>query len=222
MRPTRGRAMAAVALTAVLTFALAALPWFRAPVDSVQGRVEVVLPGTGASPTLGALLLVVAAGLVAYLLARGPLARVVAAVVALAGTGVVAACVGALLDPGTPLARLAAETSGVPDLAGEVSRTPWGVVATGAAVLLALSGVALALAPPAVAGRSRYERPVATAPSAGHGHGSGARPEREVPGDVTPSSSPVERSSGATDTPAARAAQVDDWDALSRGEDPTR
>lgn len=215
MRPTRGRSMAAVALTAVATFALAALPWFSAPVDSVQGRVQVVVAGTGASPILGALILVVAAGLVAYLLARGVLARVVAGVLALAGVGVVAACLAALLDPVTPLARLAAETSGVPELAGEVSRTPWGVVATGAAVLLALSGVALALAPPAVAGRSRYERPASSGTSTGTAPGATAE-------GAVPPSAPVERSSGATDTPAARAAQVDDWDALTRGEDPTR
>lgn len=221
MRLSRGRAMAAVALTAALTFALAALPWFRAPVDSVQGRVEVVLPGTGASPILGALILVVAAGLVAYLLARGVLARIVAGVLALAGVGVVAACLGALLDPGAPLARLAAETSGVPELAGEITRTPWGVVATAVAVLLALSGVALALAPPAVAGRSRYERPGTTTPSTGTGTGSGAVPGSTAPADAAPAT-PVERSSGATDTAAARAAQVDDWDALTRGEDPTR
>ncbi|GMA31123.1 Trp biosynthesis-associated membrane protein [Litorihabitans aurantiacus] len=211
----RTRSLAAVALLAAVTFGLAALPWFHAEVRPVAGTEVVSVPGTSASPVLGALLLVVGAACLAHLLARGVLARVVAAAATLAALAAVAACVAALRDPATPLLRAAAEVSGVPELSGDPVTTPWGWGATGTAVLLAVAAGVLTSAAPAAAGSSRYERPTRAGATTAESAASAASstPRGQAPGT---------RSSGATDTPAARAAQVDDWDALTRGEDPTR
>lgn len=228
----RSRALAAVALTGVATFAAATPTWFSAPVARVVGESVVSVSGTGASPLIGALLLVIAAGLVAYLLARGPLARIVAGLVALAGAGLVAATLTALRDPAVPLRRLAAEVSGVPRLAGDIATTPWGWVGVAASVLLLLATIALVLAPVPAPSSSRFDRgrtgaasatsatpanlETDTAGTAGAGEfGTSAAPLDPVP-------SPASQEAAPEDDVAARTAALDDWDALTRGEDPSR
>ena len=188
---SRSRALASVAIAAVGTFALASLVWFEAPVALVVGESRVTVSGTGAAPVIGALLLVLAAGLLAYLLARGILARVVAGFLTVASIGILLACIRALGDPLGPLTRLAADVSGVGQLAGEVTATPWGWATTALALVLVLASIALALAPVPARTANRFEREGA------------ARPPTTEPAG------------------AAAAGTVADWDALTRGEDPS-
>lgn len=196
---TRGRALLAVVVTVAVTFALAALPWFSSTVTQAVGETRLSVSGTAAAPVIGALLLVVAAGLVAFLLARGALARVVAVVMALAGLGVVAASLVTVQDPASPLRAAAADLTGVPELAGDVAVTPWGWACAAAGALLTAACVALAATRPPERTSSRYER---AAPAG--------------------SSAPTAPTTGGSTTaaPPQRDA-IDDWDALTRGEDPT-
>lgn len=179
---TRSRALLAVVAAALATFVTASLPWFTAPVDRLDGRATLTLSGTGAQPVLGALLLVIGAVVVASLLARGVVARVVAGAGLLAAVAAVVVAAQARLDPVPALERLAADATGVPTLAADPVASAWGWVTVGLAVVLVLACTGLLLARPPAATRSRYER---------------AAP------------------------PGSHAGAVDDWDALTRGDDPT-
>ncbi|WP_158277103.1 Trp biosynthesis-associated membrane protein [Serinibacter arcticus] len=119
---TRGRALGAVVVLAAATFGLASLPWFSATVVQVSGEETISIAGTGASPVIGALLLVVGAGVVAYLLARGVLARIVAGVLTVAGAAVVASCVVALQDPAAPCSGSPPRS---PGCRSWPARSPW-------------------------------------------------------------------------------------------------
>ncbi|WP_268921353.1 Trp biosynthesis-associated membrane protein [Serinibacter arcticus] len=92
---------------------------------------------------------------------------------------------------------------------------PWGWVCTAVAVALTLAGLALTLVRPAVAGPSRYERrpAAAVAPSAAPGAATGSPTSTAADG--------ADRADGGVGEPSPLA-PVDDWDALTRGEDPSR
>lgn len=212
------------------TLATAAATWWTAPVDAV-GSSTVSADGLTAVPLAGPLLLVVAAGVVARLLARGVLARIVDWLVVLAAAGLVQQLVAGAGRAESALATAAAEATGVPVLAGEPSATPWPGVAVGCSVLLLAGAVLLALAPARPVRGDRFERVGAAAPSlavaevpdgvvpdgeAPDGEGVASRGATGATGRATAAGTPE-----ASDRARATRAAVDDWDALTRGEDPS-
>ena len=228
----RGRWVVALLLHAVLVGAAAVPTWVSAAGTSVlTGTVQVHVPGTRAAPGMvGAALALAAAG--AALALAGRLGRwVVMTVVLLCGVVVAWSAVAVLVDP-APVARQAvAAATGVDHLVGTPRTTaaPW--VATFGAVLVVACGIALGLSSARWSGTSgRHEparapaatrrdtAPIAQGAGAVVGQGedpTSARTAAGAPEAAPPPSRPApdERSH----VPDERA----DWDALTRGEDPT-
>lgn len=171
---------------------------------TVGGTTPVQVTGSqGAAVVPSAALVALAAGLAIGL--AGRIARTIAAVaVALAGLLALIATIAFLGNPTPALLRAAGEVSGVPEISDAISITPWPVVALVAAAALTLTGAVL----PLVMGTwqrvgARYERPDTPA-----GRASG----QEGPQSSHPGGGPE---------PGSARQRISDWDALSRGEDPS-
>ncbi|WP_263730405.1 Trp biosynthesis-associated membrane protein [Cellulomonas sp. SG140] len=231
--------MVALLLLAVLVWVAAVPTWVSAAGTSVlTGTVQVHVPGTRAAPGMvGAALALAAAG--AALALAGRLGRwVVMAVVLLCGVVVAWSAVALLADPG-PVARQAvAAATGVDHLVGTPRTTaaPW--VATLVAAIVVVCGIALGRASARWSGTSGRHEPAPARAATQRELGpmppgaaavvpqsqeptaaptvAGA-PERVLP----PSQAEPGRRS---DAPGERSHEPDeraDWDALTRGEDPT-
>ncbi len=205
----RGPVVLALLVLGLLVVAIATRPWVTAIAPSPgAGTQSVVGEGSAVSPA-GALGLVVMATAGAMLLARRVVVVVLAVVVLLAGAGAAWSALRVVLDPVSAALPVVARSAGlteasVPVAEVEAQATGWAVTGVVLAVLVVLlAGLAL------VRGRSwgtsrRYERDdVQDDPRpSGAGAGAGAPAVAE----------------GATSRPDAVA---DDWDALTRGDDPT-
>lgn len=192
--PRRGRWLALLVLAAAAV-ALSAVPtWVTARAGTaLEGDVVVRVAGTQAAPEVVAAAVALLASAAALGLV-GPVGRRVVAVVAAAcGALVVAAAVGVLRDPAGAATAAVAERTGVEPASPDVAVTAGPAVAVAVGALVVLLALGLARAPGAWAQRSRrHEVPGTTAtPGAGRGP--------------------------AADDDDGRA----DWDALSRGDDPS-
>jgi uncharacterized membrane protein (TIGR02234 family) len=180
---------------------------------------RVTVSGGVAQPALTALASVAAAGAVALALIGRVARRIVAGLLILAGVGVIALAATVLQDPAEALAPALEQATGqvlTGPVAAVTGRSPeltgWPWVAVGGAVLT-LSG---ALAGLVAGGRwdgnqRRFEGASASPEPADSEAGTaGPGPDAgEIPGG------PAGR------TRQGRERSLDDWDALSRGEDPT-
>lgn len=190
---TRARLVLGLLVLGVAGFGLAALPWLRLTVPTVIARQEVSVAGTTAVPVVGPLGLAVLAAALCVAIG-GTWARRVASLV-LVGLGALIAgsTVRLLLDPDPAAVAAAVAVSGVPQIDGDVTVTPWPYLTVLLGVAVGLGGVlVLRLRPPADAVRRYERRDVAAAP---------------------------DPAAGRAAEPRVRA--MDDWDALGRGEDPT-
>lgn len=192
---TRGRAVvAALAAGAVLAGAGAA-PWVRAAAwTPLDPRADVAASGLEAAPVVGAAALVALAAGVLLALARRRTAVAAGGALGLAGVLAAAGAWGVVAAPGAAARAAARAALGVEEVA-DVGLTPWpwAALALGAATVVV--GVLVARGArgwPVAAGR--HDRP------AGRPDGPGARDA----GSRGPASDDVQA-----------------WDALSRGEDPT-
>lgn len=181
-----------------LTLLATSRGWVQASVDDpVVGHVTVTASGRQAAPVVPAVALVALAGAAALLLARSLGRRVAGVLLVLAGAAGVAASVSVLRVPESGVAELVTKAVGVTGsspTAVTVSAWPW--LAVAGCSLVALAGaVAVLRAGRWSGGRSRYEAP-AEAVAADAQAASSASDDAADPGTT--------------------------WDALSRGEDPTR
>lgn len=199
-RAGRGRAAGALLLAAALTGACAVPTWLTAASRSVLGgEVTVAVSGGGAAPGLvaAALVLLAATGAVALVGRAGR--WVVVASVALAGVLVVAGAVAVLRDPLAAVLPAVVEQTGVERVVGDVDVTAWPWVAVVVGLLDVLVAVWLVRASASWSVSRRHEQ----------------------------RTSPDERAAGGAAAPGAGggAPGPDDersqWDALSRGDDPT-
>jgi hypothetical protein len=193
----RRTAVFGVAAIGAALLAAGAAPWLTVPVPTAIADDVAVVVGSAAVPAARAAGLVLLAAGLALALA-GRVARVAAAVaIVVVGLLVVVGVAGFLADP-TPVAiATVAEVTGVrvTDVAAQV--TAWPAVALGLGAVAAGSGAGvLVTARRWSAGVSRYDRPE-------HRRSEGAGQSA--------------REGGSAATPDAMA----DWDALSRGEDPS-
>lgn len=192
-RPAVGRTTAVAGTVGLggLLLGVAAAPWLEVTVRTALTTATIAVRGSDAVPAVPAAALVLLAGGLALALA-GAVARLVASVaVSAVGVVVVAVTAGFLADPSSAAVSAVAEVTGVRGLEGEVATTPWPAVALGLGVVAALGGVVLAVA------QRAWERGTR-----------GRRYERSGP-----------PGGGVPTEPRVRA--MDDWDALSRGEDPS-
>ena len=147
--------------------------------------------------------LVVMAGALALTTARRLGAVIVGVLMALAGVVIASTSVTAALDPATTAAAAVADATGTTALAQDYAVTAWPWVAVSGGVLAVLCGVTAAVAGRGWHSARRYE----TAPAA---PGPGL-----TPGGEHPAASAREAAQ------RRRVDQMDAWDELSRGNDPT-
>lgn len=193
-RPGRTAAVAVLVGLGAALLAASAAPWLVVPVSTAIAEASVSVPGSRAVPAAPAGALVLLAGGLAVAIA-GRVARVVASVV-VGVVGLLASVATArfVADPTPAALASSAEATGVRELAGTPTTTAWPVVALVLCLLAVVAG--------AVVARASWRWPAG---------GSGRRYERTGSDD---GAAPVPPSD-----PRTRA--MDDWDALSRGEDPT-
>lgn len=208
----RGAAFVVVAGLGAALLGVASAPWLDVPVATAIARETVSVRGTTAVPAVPAsALLLLAAGLALAL--AGRLTRALA-LVAVAGAGL-AAAVGAVMllaDPTPAALAAAAEATGVRALDGEPRTTAWPVLgaALGVGAVVAPGVLAWAARAWPEGGGRRYEPAAAGTAERTAGERSAGQPLAGQPAG--------EPAAQATDE---RVRAMDDWDALSRGEDPT-
>jgi uncharacterized membrane protein (TIGR02234 family) len=214
-----------IVLAGVALVVLAAgRPWVGEAVTGVPGVPRVTATGSQAAPAATALALVAAAGSVALALTGRVARRVLAGLLVLAGLGVAALVMTALHDPAQAIApALEAATGRTATAAGnvtgraELTGWPWAAIA-GALLILAGSLTALGVAGRWGGSGRRFE-----APEAGQRPPVGGETGGLDDATVGAADEAADRTAGQVRrTPARREQVLDDWDALSRGEDPTQ
>ena len=189
-----------------VAFALAAFgattqTWLDAEVSGAAVRAtHLQVQGSKAATAVSALALVGLAGTLAAAVA-GRIGRVVAgAVVILAGAGVVAACLAVLGDPRAAAEGTIAQATGLAGSDAAVVLTAFPALAAAAGGLLAAGGVLLLVASRRWPLRTKYD-------TARNDGGPAVRHDAAAPGSPGAGHGPVD--------------QIDGWDRLSRGDDPT-
>lgn len=191
-------------LVAILAFASTTQTWVDAEVQGAAVRTaHVTVQGSNAATAVTALALVALAGILAAAVA-GRVGRIAASVVVvLAGFGVAAACLAVIADPRSAADSSIAKATGVSGGPATTVLTGYPAAAGVAGVLLALCGVLALVAARRWPTRTKYD--------------AGSVRRRE-------GASPIESAGeeGADDAAkTARVDEIDGWDRLTRGEDPT-
>lgn len=189
---SRTRAVLVLLVLGAAAFAVSAPVWLRTTVaTALEPEVAVEVPGTTAAPAVSAAAFVVLAGALAATLA-GRVARWVAlAAVVLAGATVAGGAAAVLRDVRAPAVSAAADAAGVTTLTSPVEVTPWPWLTLAVGAAVVVAAVLAALGAPSWSGGGDRHERASTRREASAG-----------PGDRSPD------------------AQTD-WDALSRGTDPS-
>jgi uncharacterized membrane protein (TIGR02234 family) len=205
-----------VALAAALVvFGSTTQTWVQ--VHLAQGAVQqsdIAVPGSKAATAVTALALVALAGALAASIA-GRVARLLAAVlILLSAAGILAAAISVLADAQGAAAGPVATATGVTGGTYRASTTAFPTVAVVGAVVLAAAAVLIAVAGRTWSQRTKYDSARTTLPSghAASGNGADAEPDADATGNSTAEASTAD---------AAPLDDIDSWDQLSRGTDPT-
>lgn len=180
-------------LGAVLALATSTRIWIT--VQPEVGTVKVPLievAGSDASAAIAALAVVALAGSLAALIA-GKVARyIIAGILLLVGGGIAVSAGSVLGNPVSAAAATVGEATGLNAAGGDYHVSLWPYVAMLAGVILALNALVLAVAGRTWAGSKKYARDVEA--------GAAARDSKRASGPID---------------------EIDGWDSLSRGDDPT-
>lgn len=190
---TKRIVMALGLLGGVLALATSTRIWIT--VQPEVGSVKIPLievAGSDASAAVAALAVVALAGSLAALIAGRVARYIIAGILLLAGGGIVAAALSVLGDPVTAAATKVGEATGLNTAGGDYNLSFWPYMAIVAGVVLVLNALVLAAAGHTWAGSRKYARDNAAA---------------AAPGDSGRGSGPID--------------EIDGWDSLSRGDDPT-
>lgn len=180
---------------AVLTLATSTRIWINVIPESGAVKIPPIdVAGADAATAVAALAVVALAGSVAAAIA-GKIARWIIAVVILgSGIGIALSALAAGTNPAGAAATKVGEATGLANISAgySVSMWPWVAVATGA--WLVIVAVLLAIAGRGWAASKKYARSDSAAQAGG---------------------------AAAGEKPEGKLDQIDGWDSLSRGEDPT-
>lgn len=203
-------AVLATLVCALGLFGASAAPWIHATVSTTLEATTVDVRGSDAATAVTALGLVAAAAALASTLAGRVLRSVVGVIVSLAGVGAGLVTVGVLRDPATAARASVGSRTGVVGSGGQFDPTVWPWVACAAAAAMVVCGAWLVVVARNAKPRAarRYDRGALTGAAA-------SGPERHAD-DRRDGRQP-----GAAAQPGGHADDIDAWDALTRGEDPT-
>ena len=213
----KGTVIMAAVLFGIAAFASTTRTWLNVqlPATAVQ-TPDLAVSGSDAATAVTAFAVVAITAALAASIA-GPIARwIVSVILLVAGVGVVAASYTVISDPQQGAAGAIGQAIGVSGSADTVvtlTVMPWLALATG--VLIALGGIWMALASRSWTSSRRYAPAPApvdgTAASAGEDTTAGE-------GTTTAAAAP---GSPAPDEGEAPVDDIDSWDRLTRGDDPT-
>lgn len=206
-------------------------PWVSQALTGVPGVARATASGNQAAPAVTAVALAAAAGAVALALTGRIARRIVALLLVVAGLGVVGLTVAILQNPGQAVLPAVQNATGrVGSLPSGPAAEPiawaWSAVVGGVLVLLGGLAALLGSGRWGTAGRrfetstgSAAESPASRPPAAGEaGKAAGAGQTAEPDAASVRSASASPRSAAGR---TCRDQDLDTWDALSRGEDPT-
>ncbi|WP_434994470.1 Trp biosynthesis-associated membrane protein [Arthrobacter sp. Ld5] len=248
----RGTVVLGIVVLALLAFGTTTQTWLtvRLPQDAVQ-TPDLAIAGSDAATPVTAFALVALAAALAVSIAGSVARWIIAGILVLSGIGIAASSAGVALDPSTaaePAIGTAIGVSGLADAEAASTAMPW--VAAGAGVLLVLAAAWVVLAGRTWVASRRYDSgasrtvpaepgrvpPGTPAPSTGDVP-PGVVPEDDAaaaPEDVAAPGALPDSVQGAVGDPdpgrgsrrppraSAHADEIDSWDELSRGNDPTR
>ncbi len=186
-----------VVALALAVFGATTQTWLTVRLDPAQlgaaGGQGLQVQGSKAATAVSALALVALAGGLAASIA-GRIARwLITAILVLAAAGIIGAAAVVLADPLSAAQGSIAAATGITGGSAEVAVSAFPVLAVVAGALLGLAALAIVPAGRYWKSRTKYETP-----AAGGAAGAGAAP-----------------------APAGPADEIDSWDRLSRGDDPT-
>jgi uncharacterized membrane protein (TIGR02234 family) len=191
--------------------------WYALHLTATSGHSGTVpVTGSVAAPAIAALSLAGVAFAGALALAGRILRYVLALLGLVLAAGIIGSTVSAMADPaGTGLGAVTKATgiagdSSVRAIIARADATPWPALALAGGILLALAALAVAVTAHLWPVTSR--RYGATRDASVPGHDSAVGPADHEPDDDLPAADRRAR---------ARDAAIDDWDELSRGDDPT-
>ncbi|MGP5162610.1 Trp biosynthesis-associated membrane protein [Arthrobacter rhombi] len=205
---------------AIAALAMSTRTWIH--VIPSSGAINVqpfTVSGDDAATAVAALAVVVLAGSVAAAIA-GRLARwVIAVLILLSGLGITASAISALSDPVSAAVSTVGEAAGTLKVQGDYDVTfwPWLTVVIGIWIMATAAWLAVA------GHRWKASRKYTPAPAVQSAPAPGADPSST---DDAAATEPGPASAGLAVTPAAPEGEdsmdeIDGWDSLSRGEDPT-
>ncbi|WP_258060379.1 MULTISPECIES: Trp biosynthesis-associated membrane protein [unclassified Arthrobacter] len=208
----KGTVIMAAVLFGIAAFATTTRTWLNVqlPATAVQ-TPDLAVSGSDAATAVTAFAVVaITAGLAASI--AGSVARwIVSVILVVSGIGVAAASWTVISDPAQGAAGAIGQAIGVSGAAGTVvtlTGMPWAALVSG--VLIALTGVWLAIASRSWKSSRRY----APAPAAGTAPSAAPGAESTTPG----AGSPDAGNNGEGPEPVD---DIDSWDRLTRGDDPT-
>ncbi|RFA09390.1 hypothetical protein B7R54_09200 [Subtercola boreus] len=223
LRASRARRLKSYTILAVivwsgLVFLAWSQPWFSLHAQGRAGDiVTVTVQGAVAAPALSALAL---AGLAlsAALAIAGPVIRIVLGALEFAlGLSITVSSVSALADPvqagqsAITTATGVAGTSSIGQIATASGTELWPFLAIASGALMALTGILIIVSVRRWPASGRKYQPVTFAASDGRTSGNPADLLVDEPAPKAP----------ARDVNTTRTAAVDNWDSLTRGQDPT-
>jgi hypothetical protein len=204
-----------------LVFLAWSQPWGSLAVTGDAATTRVLeVPGATAAPALAALGLAGLA-LAAALAIAGPVIRIVLGVLqVVVGLSIVLSGTGPLVDPvaaGAPVVTTATGVAGIESIRAIASSqqvTPWAIITIALGVLLAATGVMIAVTTTRWPASGRRYQAVRFADESGAAVSAEQLLDLaadDTPGAESPDEAAVRR----------KAASVDNWDSLSQGKDPT-
>ena len=220
----KGTVIMAAVLFGIAAFATTTRTWLNVqlPRTSVQ-TPDLAVSGSDAATAVTAFAVVaITAGLAASI--AGPVARwIVSVILMISGVGVAAASYTVISDPVQGAAGAIGQAigvSGATDTVVTLTVMPWAALVCG--ILIALTGIWLAVASRSWKSSRRYAPAPAPAENAeGAAAQGGGAPE----GDAAPETAGTDAREGTTTSPASAGAEpiddIDSWDRLTRGDDPT-
>ena len=213
----KGTVIMAAVLFGIAAFASTTRTWLNVqlPATAVQ-TPDLAVSGSDAATAVTAFAVVAITAALAASIA-GPIARwIVSVILLVAGVGVVAASYTVISNPQQGAAGAIGQAIGVSGSADTVvtlTVMPWLALATG--VLIALGGIWMALASRSWTSSRRY----APAPAPVDGTAASAGEDATTAGEGTTTAAAA--GSPAPDEGEAPVDDIDSWDRLTRGDDPT-
>ncbi|WP_434619642.1 Trp biosynthesis-associated membrane protein [Arthrobacter sp. A5] len=213
---------------ALVVFGSTTQTWVQVKLgEGVVQQADLNVPGSKAATAVTALALVALAGALAASIA-GRISRVVAAIIIFLGAaGIVVSALAVVLNPQAAAAGPVGTATGVTGQNSDVTTTVFPLIAVAAAVVLGFAAVLIAWLGRSWNQRTKYD---AAAGRAAAGTGTGAAAANAAGGTARGLETSHGTAGGSLETDGRTAAgpehaepldDIDSWDQLSRGDDPT-